>query len=170
MNCTKCGMPITDGGDNGCRCNFSSGSSVCSGVFAERDKNLRLLGFGSYDQYLASDLWDWIKSQLQKTANGYCWCCRASMGLQWHHRNYDLPTLAGNFSDGMFSVIQLCQKCHMTIHCEDGVWFSMDRVEERMSVLEMRFEGVPSELGRKGVEDVLNDPKRFDDFSEFIDP
>ena len=29
-------------------------------VFAERDANLKLIGFESYEEYLASDLWNWI--------------------------------------------------------------------------------------------------------------
>lgn len=134
MNCTKCGMPIADGGDNGCRCNLSSGSSVCSTIFAERDESLRVLGFDAYEHYLTSDLWKHVKSNLKYQRR--CEICGSESGLAWHHREYSVPVLVGNFPTNSTSpIVRVCNSCHKIIHSHDGNWFPLDVADDRYLML-----------------------------------
>lgn len=63
--------------------------------YSLRDKNLRLLGFSSYKEYLKSQLWKNIKIRLREIAGDNCVCCgKTSQAI--HHESYDLEDLNGD--------------------------------------------------------------------------
>ena len=100
----------------------------------ERDELLRQMGLSSYADYLKSDLWSWIRSQL-KPAD--CIACGTSTGLSWHHCDYSLPILVGNYSRN--EIVRVCNDCHRAIHSEGTTWFVLDVVNHRLNVLMDRF-------------------------------
>lgn len=112
-----------------------SDSSRCSSIFQERDDALAQLGFASYSDYLASDLWQWVRGLLKDKRE--CQACKCTTGLAWHHRDYSIPILVGNFCDD--SIVRLCNKCHNAIHQEDGHWFDMEEVDRRFIQLTKDF-------------------------------
>lgn len=95
--------------------------------FKDRDIALRALGFTDYSEYLQSDLWAWIRSQLMKDASSSsCVICGSGTGLVWHHLVYEIPVLVGNFSSGTFSsVVRICSACHRGVHFHSGEFQSM---------------------------------------------
>ncbi|QDT08007.1 hypothetical protein K227x_64370 [Rubripirellula lacrimiformis] len=111
----------------------SSVDHGCSKIFADRDAALHMLGFDCYSDYLTSDLWIWVRSNLKDPK--VCISCTSSSGLAWHHRRYDLPTLVGNFSTDDSSIVRVCNRCHSTIHREEETWFDLDQVDARLSAL-----------------------------------
>lgn len=109
-------------------------------VFSERDRTLQSIGFMSYADYLQSDLWDWLKTTLREDPTSkQCWCCKSPTGLVWHHRNYGIAVLIGNFSNSPPVIIRLCSECHKAIHSDENQWFDMEIVERRMEELRNRF-------------------------------
>lgn len=110
-------------------------------VFAERDENLRLLGFQSYEDYLTSHIWDWIKSLLSKQEDSQrCFECGGVIGLAWHHRSYSIPVLIGNFSNVPYpDVVRVCRDCHRAIYSEGDKWFPLDIVDMRLRQLLRRY-------------------------------
>ncbi len=110
-----------------------------NGLFSKRDEALRLLGFESYADYLQSDLWDWIRSNLKnEPASNECYCCRSKTGLSWHHKCYSLRVLVGNFSNCPAVVVRLCRECHYAIHREGEKWLERDVVDSRLMELKTR--------------------------------
>lgn len=108
-------------------------SEIGAGLFGNRDKNVELLGFASYADYLQSDLWAWIRSQLMQQDNAKCCnACQSTLALGWHHTFYDLPTLAGN-NPNKNTILRLCNDCHRVVHIRgDGVWVSLDIANGRL--------------------------------------
>lgn len=104
-------------------------------IFAERDANLRLMGFESYEEYLESDLWNWIRSRILISVADKCECCLTTTGLSLHHRNYSLPVLCGNFSNVHHKIVRVCSECHRAIHTDGKRWFELDVADERFQVL-----------------------------------
>ena len=96
--------------------------------FKDRDIALRALGFSDYSEYLQSDLWAWIRSQLMKhPSSSACVICGSGTGLVWHHLLYDISVLVGNFSSGIFPVVvRVCSACHKGIHFHSEEFLSME--------------------------------------------
>lgn len=118
------------------------------GTFGDRDSNLRLIGFESYEEYLSSDLWAFIRSRVLASIEDRCECCHSTIGLCLHHRSYSMPVLVGNFSNVHRHIVRLCVECHRAVHSEDGKWFPMDVAEERFQALVGR--GYECQFGAKG--------------------
>lgn len=126
-------------------------------MFQERDEFLRLIGFSSYEEYLQSALWEWIRTQLALGGMDKCAACNSRVGLVWHHRNYDPATLVGNlgiaFSEAdvkqlirgaeynqippamlLSGIVRLCTPCHHAVHFTDKGDYvdSLDAVDARL--------------------------------------
>jgi hypothetical protein len=107
------------------------------------------MGFATYDAYLKSDLWNWVRSNLSQLHMAEkCMKCGVRIGLIWHHRWYSLSVLVGNvtatqdvacaYSDKLADtnpVVRLCCKCHEEIHFDaDGKFITdLKRVDARLS-------------------------------------
>lgn len=109
--------------------------------YQQRDKHLAMMGFGSYADYLNSDLWFWIRKRFLNShekrnldsrvaRQRCCWCCGSGFNLQIHHAEYSLQTLAGNLQS-RDSLVILCRCCH------EGIEIS--RVGRKRSVQEANF-------------------------------
>lgn len=81
----------------------------CNNPYADRDENLKRLGFKSYRQYIESPFWAGIRDRALKRAQGLCERCGSGRSIQVHHRSYDLATLAGTSID---SLTVVCRSCH----------------------------------------------------------
>ena len=75
--------------------------------YSQRSNNVQVLGFRSYEEYLASALWRSIKARVLKTA-AECLSCGAR-ATALHHTAYDLDTLRGNSTS---SLVPTCRRCH----------------------------------------------------------
>lgn len=81
---------------------------------ASRSGNLRILGFATYKDYLASDLWCVIiRPQIVDRSGGICEFCRLVPMVFVHHLDYALATLRGERLDRL---IASCQDCHKKAH------------------------------------------------------
>ena len=135
-----------------------------SGLFARRDESLRILKFDDYAEYLQSDLWAWIRSQLENdTSSTHCLCCRPTTGLVWHHQNYDIDVLVGNFTSNPPPIVRLCRPCHQAVHRDDEQWYSLELVQHRLEELTGRFENQYSDFIDKRAEL----PTKAEQYSEF---
>lgn len=70
----------------------------------------KALGFKSYKDYLASDMWK-DKKKLMLSLYPSCQKCDSNIGLNVHHKNY---YSVGN--EGQEDLIVLCFKCHEEEH------------------------------------------------------
>jgi len=75
--------------------------------YAERQRNLAVLGFKEYDGYLRSALWKSIRQQVLCGQN--CVRCQSRRALALHHSSYDLATMRGERLD---TLIAVCRGCH----------------------------------------------------------
>lgn len=123
---------------------------VCHSPFSERDKNIKTLGFACYADYLQSDLWDWIKTCLKNGSVAACECCKSTSGLAWHHREYSIPVLIGNFSNtgGDRPIVRVCAECHAAIHRSGNQWLSMPEADLRCIELCRRGRSEREEFSR----------------------
>lgn len=82
-----------------------------------RTRNLAELGFSTYREYLASYLWDCIRSVVLKRRRYTCDVCGAP-ATQVHHKNYNRKTLLGRKLNALMAV---CRDCHTAAEFdEDG--------------------------------------------------
>jgi hypothetical protein len=78
--------------------------------YGERNRNLKMLGFDSYSEYLKSDLWASIRGTVLSGCPQCVGCTREAS--QVHHENYDIPVLLGEYLDALHPI---CGRCHMII-------------------------------------------------------
>jgi hypothetical protein len=87
---------------------------ITAAQYREMSDALLRLCIHSYSEYLASDLWDRIRSQVLARDGGKCKSC-GKPANQVHHSQYNYETLAG------ISLIHLqavCRKCHFSSHSQ----------------------------------------------------
>lgn len=84
--------------------------------YEERDELLVLMGFGSYEAYLGSQLWSVIRQAVLDLHGNACYCCGESAN-QVHHRLYDFATLAGY---NPLNLIPICGTCHQRIEYDEA--------------------------------------------------
>jgi hypothetical protein len=73
--------------------------------------NWRYLGFSTYSDYLASDLWKSIRARVLKRDHGQC--CRCGRGAtQVHHKSYHINVLLGRT---LKPLVSICHTCHKAI-------------------------------------------------------
>lgn len=86
------------------------------GAYQKRDALLRRLGFHSYDEYLASDLWEGIRLRALLRDGHRCILC-GQPAHTVHHRKYTRATLKGTTLKHLASV---CTDCHQAVEFENG--------------------------------------------------
>jgi 5-methylcytosine-specific restriction endonuclease McrA len=79
--------------------------------YQRRNKLLSEMRFGSYAEYLESDLWKEIRNRVLIRDGLRCRVC-ASEATQVHHKSYDRCVLAGESIDQLISI---CETCHEAI-------------------------------------------------------
>jgi len=77
-------------------------------AYAERGRLLARMGFASYEEYLASDLWRDIRLRKAKAEDGRCFGC-GKQTRQVHHGAYDEDTLLGRVLSRLYMA---CDACH----------------------------------------------------------
>jgi 5-methylcytosine-specific restriction endonuclease McrA len=77
-------------------------------TYVRRQRNLEKLGFRTYSEYLASDLWKAIRSRVLQRDNGICRRCK---GRAWqvHHRKYVMKAMDGT---NIGLLVSVCGPCH----------------------------------------------------------
>jgi hypothetical protein len=142
-------------------------SSNC-GAFCQRDDVIRSIGFESYADYLQSALWEWVKTTLlDDPSSNRCLCCGSRTGLVWHHRDYRIELLVGNFSNWPPIIVRLCNDCHRAIHGDEKQWFEMEIVDERLRELRERFSHDSASATRARLTTKVRG--EFDEFDRFAD-
>lgn len=83
--------------------------------YQTRTENLKKLGFDSYKEYLASDLWRTIRQSVMDRDK----CCRTCRKPAYtaHHVTYSLEVLKG---EDLSQLISTCKGCHYDCEFEDG--------------------------------------------------
>ena len=102
--------------------------------YIERNKNVRKIGFPSYEEYLKSDLWEKIRERVKKRDKYRCQCCKGNHRIQVHHTSYQPKVLLGEQLDPL---ITLCEFCHHKIEFDDlnEKIFSFSEINQRLNML-----------------------------------
>jgi 5-methylcytosine-specific restriction endonuclease McrA len=87
----------------------------------DEDIDCRLRGCGqdaadrqeAYDEYLASDYWQKVRSAMMARHGGKCQSCGATDNLQVHHKDY--PKRYTELQN-LHMLELLCQSCHLQSH------------------------------------------------------
>lgn len=98
-----------------------------------RDKVLKDIGFITYTDYLASSLWQEIRSKIMLPGI-ICSCCNELAGVL-HHGAYYKKLLLGDEASIKQDLYPLCYSCHYKIEFEDKrkrSWGEAIRVFRRM--------------------------------------
>lgn len=88
-------------------------------AYGVREQALRAMGFSSYKEYLASDLWKGIRSRRLSISDG-CSCCDNKADVV-HHDTYHEKLLRGDQLAVERDLYPLCHGCHLKVE------FSGDR-------------------------------------------
>lgn len=80
-------------------------------AYTARDRILEKLGFASYRDYLASDLWKQIRGQALARDGGKCSMCE-NRATEVHHTQYRVSVLKGR---DLKPLVSLCHRCHFEI-------------------------------------------------------
>lgn len=83
-------------------------TSAALAEYRERHRVLSDLGFLSYEEYLASPLWQGIRLRKLKEDN-HCWGCGRPGCWQVHHADYSRETLLG---ESLMGLRTICDRCH----------------------------------------------------------
>lgn len=95
------------------------------------------MGFASYADYLASELWASIRSKV--LLNGAaCYCCGRE-ATQVHHSAYRKKDLEGR---DLRRLHPICARCHWLIEFRDGVKVSVKHAKNRMNSRRRQLQGV----------------------------
>jgi hypothetical protein len=100
---------------------------------SSRKRHLTALGFGTYREYLTSDLWRTIRTRVFVRDGYLCQKC-SQPAEQVHHRSYGKKTLAGKYDHGLIS---LCRNCHHALE------FDGDRKRFRREIKKIDREWFP---------------------------
>lgn len=142
-------------------------------AFQKRDDLLIEMGYLSYQEYLKSELWEYVKSQLERQENvDKCWACLSKTGLVWHHTTYSLHVLVGNIKQRSVlpEVVRVCCQCHRAIHFVGEMFIEdMSIVNERLLAIHECF--LANGCKRVGLYSMMEeliekcgDPKSYDEF------
>lgn len=97
-------------------------------AYGRRDARIRKMGFASYCDYLASELWASIRARVLHRDEGKCCLC-GGCASQVHHSNYKRTTLSGKSIAALFS---LCRSCHLAVEFNDGRKLNMTEMRSAM--------------------------------------
>ena len=87
-----------------------------SNTYRVRAEALKVLGFDSYADYLASPGWAAIKKLVMERSNGHCEVC-GKRAYTAHHVTYSVPVLTGR---DLSQLVAVCRGCHNRTEFEDG--------------------------------------------------
>lgn len=107
----------------------------CASYF-QRNSILKHLGFDTYTDYLASDMWKQVKAEAYSTYGNKCFLC---LGKAWvvHHHKYTLKNLNGRSVKSLFP---LCHACHEHIEIKpDGTKRMLWEVKTFFGSLKLQF-------------------------------
>ncbi len=111
-------------------------SALCKKCYSDRSKNLTIMGYSSYSQYLRSQLWKNIRQNILNRDNNLCFVC-GKFGNQIHHMSYDLSALNGLDATKLKC---LCGNCHRAIEFKKtGEKLPIDRVNSKMNVVKSQL-------------------------------
>lgn len=84
-------------------------------LYEKRNAILKELGYNSYSEYLNSELWKNIRSEILKTR----WSCEicGDKSTVLHHKAYNKMTLIGKAN---FNILSLCNSCHFKVEFTDN--------------------------------------------------
>lgn len=82
----------------------------------KRDRRLKAIGFKSYKEYLASDLWKGIREEVFAIKGRVCLCCN-SPATQLHHTRYKMEELLGT---NLRHIQPVCGPCHKQIEFDEN--------------------------------------------------
>ena len=99
-------------------------------AYHKRNTRLQSLGFKSYQDYLASDLWKSIRAEVLKRDGGKCQICGGA-AVQVHHTCYSRASLT-RMTDGQISI---CRSCHKFIEFEYEKKVGLAWVRKRVKLL-----------------------------------
>ncbi len=100
--------------------------------YLKRNRLLKKLGFGSYREYLMSDLWREIREKVFAAKGRVCFLCPAA-ATEIHHCRYAKSDLLGRRMIGMFP---LCGKCHHAVEFDpSGRKLSMPQMRHKFNTL-----------------------------------
>ena len=77
--------------------------------YSKRNKQLKTLGFNNYSEYLRSESWKSIRSEVLKRKGRQCSFCKTLQNIQVHHLSYKRKILRGRKINPL---IPLCDRCH----------------------------------------------------------
>lgn len=102
-------------------------------MYKDRSKNLRKIGFDTYDDYLQSPEWKEFRDKLIKEG---CICCGAP-AYTVHHMNYQKKVLRLDKKNIHNDLIPVCRSCHHKIEFDDNGVKRMDTHELREAVIQL---------------------------------
>lgn len=79
--------------------------------YRNRNHLLRDMGFASYREYLASDLWARIRAEVFRQKGVECFLC-GGVATQLHHNRYRMQELTG---EKIKEIKPVCRSCHENI-------------------------------------------------------
>lgn len=85
-------------------------------AYRNRNRELRKLGFNSYAEYLASELWSNIRAKVLRDKGRKCFCCGARADTV-HHQTYHVSVLNGKDRRPLQPV---CDGCHRRIEFDES--------------------------------------------------
>jgi 5-methylcytosine-specific restriction endonuclease McrA len=98
--------------------------------YTSRNNNLSFLGFSSYRDYLASELWDSIRFRVFMEKGTACTVCKMPAS-QVHHNRYSIDDLDGSTIEELHPI---CGNCHGDIEFR-----SKDRKKLFLGQAKMKF-------------------------------
>lgn len=111
---------------------------------------LKEIGFGSYAEYLKSDLWRSIRYRVLSQKGRRCKVCRCPATCI-HHRAYDEKTMRG---ETLERLVPLCHGCHLEIEFTDGRKLSLSEANKKLKDLcKVRRRRTNSHHSTKSVEE-----------------
>lgn len=97
--------------------------------YRDRNAELKLYGWNTYAEYLASDEWEKIRGKKLRR-DPRCFVCWSSPATQVHHAAYDVEVLLGRVPE---LLVPICRSCHEHIELdEEGNKVSIEDANRRM--------------------------------------
>ena len=117
--------------------------------YARRNELLLELGFLSYEEYLASDLWQKIRLETMTRANWHCDVCHLAKAVSVHHRDYNRRALTVGGED----LYAICLACHEDVEItptgrKRSVREAGERLGELLGERPVAIEGLCPACGR----------------------
>lgn len=82
-----------------------------SHTYLDRNRTVREIGFNSYEEYLASDLWASIRQKTFQVKGDDCYLCEGKAN-HVHHVGYGRAAMIG---ENLSPLIPLCKICHYKV-------------------------------------------------------